>query len=219
MRESILEGLFAQGERINEVQVSRRLGISRGPLREALRRLEQDGLVTSSPNRGTTIIQVTAKDALDLLNVRRLLEPYAVSEALRRRRGDLAKLAEEAYAQMRKAATSGDGSREATAHSNYHGLFYEHSGNRVLARLWTRLEDPVRLFLQLRQTSPAEMLEVASTHQQLIELLAVGDTASIRSEVLAHLDVSLRGLRHLVARRTALTKESTAAHGDSLGPS
>ena len=199
LRDAILDGRLAQGERINEVQVSRSLGISRGPLREALRRLEQDGLVRSSPNRGVSVIRVTARDALDLLNVRRLMEPYAVLEALRRHPDELKPLAATALAEMRRAAKSGDRAREAVAHSAYHGLFYTRSGNNVLDRLWTRIEDPVRLYLQLRQTSTEGMLEVASAHEHLVDLLDGGNATAIRAEVLGHLDVSLRSLRTLVA--------------------
>jgi DNA-binding GntR family transcriptional regulator len=207
LRDAILDGRLAQGERINEVQVSKTLGISRGPLREALRGLEQDGLVKLSPIRGVSVIRVTARDALDLLNVRRLIEPYAVLEALRRHPDELPSLTEAALVEMRRAAKSGNRSREATAHSHYHGLFYARSGNAVLERLWTRLEDPVRLYLQLRQTTEEGMLEVATAHDRLLELLRDGDSSAIRAEVLGHLDVSLRSLRTLVAGRSRRSSE------------
>ncbi len=199
LRDAILDGRLAQGERINEVQVARTLGISRGPLREALRRLEQDGLVRSTPNRGASVIRVSARDALDLLNVRRLLEPYAVLEAFKRDGQELVALSQGAIDEMRAASKTRDRSREAIAHSRYHGLFYARSGNTVMDRMWTRLEDPVRLFLRLRQTSTEEMLEVAAAHERLLALLTAGDTPAIRSEVLAHLDVSRKSLRTLVA--------------------
>lgn len=201
LRDAILDGRLAQGERINEVQVSRSLGISRGPLREALRGLEQDGLVKAVPNRGTTVVRVTARDALDLLNVRRLLEPYAVQEACTHQGPELIPGARRAIEEMRAASKRQDRSREATAHSHYHGLFYSRSGNAVLERLWSRLEDPVRLFLQLRQTSTAEMLFVANAHEKLLDLIETGDLSAIRAEVLAHLDVSRKSLRTLVAGR------------------
>lgn len=201
LRDAILDGRLAQGEHINEVQVSASLGISRGPLREALRRLEQDGLVRSSPNKGVSVVRVTARDALDLLNVRRLMEPYAVLEALKRDPDGLKPLAAAALAEMSRAAKSRDRAREAEAHSAYHGLFYNWSGNTILDRLWTRIEDPVRLYLQLRQTSAEGMLEVASAHEHLLELLEGGNAAAIRAEVLAHLDVGIRSLQRVVAIR------------------
>lgn len=213
LREAILDGRLAQGERINEVQVSRSLGISRGPLREALRRLEQDGLVHSSPNRGVSVVQVTARDALDLLNVRRLMEPYAVLEALRQQPDELRRNARAALAEMGRAARAGDRAREAEAHSAYHGLFYNRSGNTTLDRLWNRIEDPVRLYLQLRQSSPEGMLEVASAHERLLDLLDDGNAAAIRSEVLAHLDVGIRSLKAAVAsRRKRRTSDAQSPH-------
>jgi DNA-binding GntR family transcriptional regulator len=214
LREAILDGRLAQGERINEVQVSRSLGISRGPLREALRRLEQDGLVNSSPNRGVSVVQVTARDALDLLNVRRLMEPYAVLEALRQHPDELQDSARAALTEMGRAARAGNRAREAEAHSAYHGLFYNRSGNTTLDRLWNRIEDPVRLYLQLRQSSPEGMLEVASAHQRLVDLLAEGNASAIRSEVLAHLDVGIRSLKSVVASRTKRIRlDSQTGHG------
>ena len=221
LRDAILDGRLAQGERINEVQVSRTLGISRGPLREALRRLEEEGLVRSTPNRGASVVRVSARDALDLLNVRRLLEPYAVLEAYKRDGQNLVPLTQAAIDEMRAASKTRDRSREAIAHSRYHGLFYARSGNTVMERMWTRLEDPVRLFLRLRQTSTKEMLEVAAAHQRLLDLLSAGDTPAIRSEVLAHLDVSRNSLRMLVAGRGRLIagdgQEPAVIHGPSDG--
>lgn len=210
LREAILTGQLPQGQRVNEVQASRELGISRGPLREALRRLEQDGLVKSYPNRGVEIIRPTARDALNLLNVRRLLEPYAVIEAFKRQPAELRVAARQALNEIYLAAKSGDPTNDSAAHSRFHALFYSRAGNDHLDRIWTRLEGPVSLYLQLRPSSIPELVTVASAHDRLVELLETGDTSAIRAEVLAHLDVSLRSLRRLVSNR------SSAAPGPEL---
>jgi DNA-binding GntR family transcriptional regulator len=198
LREAILDGRLPQGERVNEVGISRRLGISRGPLREALRRLEQDGLVESSPYKGTSIVRVTAQDVLDVLNVRKLIEPYAVQEAAERGRDALLETLTGMMSEMREAARKGDPYGVAGAHGRFHGAFYSLSGNVILGRLWGRLEDPVRLYLLRRQTTFGDMSDVAEAHRVVVQLLEQGNKTALKSEVLGHLDINLRTIRRLL---------------------
>lgn len=215
LRDAILDGRLAQGERVNEVQISRLLGISRGPLREALRRLEQDGLVTSSPHRGASIARVTPHDVMDVLGIRKLLEPYAVESALARADGMLVAALEEANREMLVAAAAADPTAVAAAHGRFHSAFYTHSGNRLLGRMWFRLEDPVRLYLQLRQSTFGDMSDIASAHARLLKFASAGDAAAARAEVLRHLDLNIRTISRLL--RTAEKARAPAAQERASG--
>lgn len=215
LRDAILDGRLAQGERVNEVQISRLLGISRGPLREALRRLEQDGLVTSSPHRGASIARVTPHDVMDVLSIRKLLEPYAVESALAQTDGLLVAALEEANREMLVAAADADPTAVAAAHGRFHSAFYTHSGNQLLGRMWFRLEDPVRLYLQLRQSTFGDMSDIAGAHARLLKFASAGDSAAARAEVLRHLDVNIRTISRLL--RTAEKARAPAAQERASG--
>lgn len=215
LRDAILDGRLAQGERVNEVQISRLLGISRGPLREALRRLEQDGLVTSSPHRGASIVRVTPHDVMDVLNIRKLLEPHAIEGALSKGDGLLVEALEQANHEMLAAAAAADPTAVAAAHGRFHSAFYMHSGNQLLGRMWSRLEDPVRLYLQLRQSTFGDMSDIASAHARLLRFASEGDTAAAQAEVLRHLNLNIRTISRLL--RTAEKARAPAVRERASG--
>lgn len=198
IRQAILNGELVQGERVNEVRLSETLGISRGPLREALRRLEQDGLVTSLPHRGVTIVRVTPRDVMDVLSVRKLLEPYAVAEAISRGGRSLIETLRAANREMQEAAAARHPVEIAGAHGRFHSAFYAHSGNQMLAGTWTRLEDPVRLYLLRRQSTFGDMSEVAGAHDRLLQLAEEGNSAEAQAEIQAHLTINIETIARLI---------------------
>jgi DNA-binding GntR family transcriptional regulator len=191
LREAILDGRLAQGDRVNEVHLSRMLGISRGPLREALRSLERDGLITSLPFRGASIVKVTPEDVMDVLSVRRLLEPEAVRAAIVGAGNSLVEELRTAATEMFAGAAARDPVEIAAAHGRFHSAFYKNSGNQLLARIWTRLEDPVRLYLLRRQSTFGDMSEIAAAHERLLSLTVKGAITEAQDEVVSHLTVNM----------------------------
>ena len=203
LRAAILDGTLRQGERVHEVDVAKRLGISRGPLREAFRLLEESGLIVSIPYRGSFIAQVTVADVLDVLAVRRLLETYAVTEAIARPGQELQDALRGAIGDMEAAVAAGDHGALLAAHGRFHGSFYRCSGNRVLERLWFRLEYPIRLYLP---QSPAwHVDDLPDIHAPLLRTVEERDVPAAREEVRAHLEMTM-------SIRTDLEK-SAAARG------
>jgi DNA-binding GntR family transcriptional regulator len=224
LREAILDGRLAQGDRVNEVHLSKMLGISRGPLREALRSLERDGLITSLPFRGASIIRVSPEDVMDVLTVRRLLEPEAVRAAMAGGGTSLTEELRTAATQMLAAAAASDPVEVAAAHGRFHSAFYRHSGNQLLARIWRRLEDPVRLYLLRRQSTFGDMSEIASAHERLLSLAEDGATVEAQQEVVSHLTVNIRTIEGMlgpdhpeeVGRDPGAN--ATGARGDTQSP-
>src|SRR4051794_27896933 len=80
LRRAILNGDFHPGERLNEVSISRTLNLSRGPIREALRQLEQEGMITLAAQRGARVAEVDQREALAALAIRELLETMAAEQ-------------------------------------------------------------------------------------------------------------------------------------------
>ena len=93
LRQAILKGELEPGERLMEIHLAKRLGVSRTPIREAIRKLELEGLVDMVPRRGAVVASITRKDMRDVLEVRRTLEMLAVEVACERiSQGELEKL-------------------------------------------------------------------------------------------------------------------------------
>lgn len=194
IRRDILRGVFAPGERLVEEQLTRRFGISRAPVREALRQLGEQGLVEHLPRRGVRVCELSARDMTELFGLRDALERFAVDEMFagsgRRDPARLARLQRATERIERAAADDGEGAAvdRAEAHREFHLALVELAGHRHLVRVF----EPVILQLQLymatnmrreaEQRSPAEG---ARRHRRLYEAVVAGDRAAVL-DALAH---------------------------------
>ena len=138
LRDAILHGTLRPGDRLMEIHLAARLGVSRTPVREAIRMLEQEGLARTLPRRGAVVGQITQSDLQDVLEVRSALEELAVRKACRsidaRQISELERAAR-IFAQQLRA---GDLTASARADEEFHGIISTASGNVRLAEF---LED------------------------------------------------------------------------------
>jgi len=190
IRGDILRGVLRPGERLVEEQLTRRFGISRAPVREALRLLGQQGLVEHLPRRGVRVAELSADDITELFGLRDALERYAVETALVTT-PDPVKLAvlEEATERIERAAREDSALDRADAHREFHVALVDLAGHRHLLRVY----EPVIMQLQLymaanmrreaEQRSPAEG---AHRHRHLFEAVASGDAATVLTALASH---------------------------------
>jgi DNA-binding GntR family transcriptional regulator len=200
MREAILSGRFTQGERLNEAQLSQQLGVSRGPLREAFRQLEEEGLLISKPHRGTYVALITTEELIEVLTLREHLEPFAMQSALTRGGLVLLRDLSAALRDMYKAAAKDDAGAVADAHTRFHSVFYIHAEHRLLRTMWDRLVVPLRLYLRIHQRTFPNLKDVAKEHERLLELVQAGETGPLITEIRHHLHVNMRTLLAAVSR-------------------
>jgi DNA-binding GntR family transcriptional regulator len=183
-----------QGDRLNEAELSKQLGVSRGPLREAFRQLEEEGLLRSRPHRGTYVALITTPELIEVLTLREHLEPFAMEGALahggRVLVGDLGAALRDMY----KASAKDDAGGVADAHTRFHSVFYTHAGHRLLRTMWDRLVIPLRLYLRIHQRTFASLEDVAKEHERLLKLVEAGEIAPLITEIRHHLHVNLRTL-------------------------
>jgi DNA-binding GntR family transcriptional regulator len=134
-------GLFLPGDRLVEAEIARDLGISRVPLREALRLLESQGIVVSTPYKGMRLMQVTNRGVAKLMRVRLALESLALREALINGPGAdrLAALRRAAASYREATQTRGGGDGAAAADEAFHGELCRASGNATLLAVWHSL--------------------------------------------------------------------------------
>lgn len=191
LRERIVDGYFAPGQQINETLVSRQLNLSRGPLREALQRLSQEGLLVSKPNRGVFVVELTAQDVDEIYGLREILELGAAEiitaqSAERRRKvsGQLTKIA----ARLPEAAAADDWIRVFKLDLEFHTTLVSESGNSRLLRSYTTLAtESLMCMTNLEQAYPSP--STLSYHLVLAELIATGSKSEIRAAFHRHLSV------------------------------
>jgi DNA-binding GntR family transcriptional regulator len=187
LERAILRGVFKGGERLEEEILAVRYGVSRTPVREALRELAARGLVEIRPRRGAVVRPVTPADLAEMFEAMAEIEASCARLAARRASAaDLARL-EEAQRAGRQAAASGDAEAYATANERFHFRLYDASHNGFLAaetrRLYGRLEPYRRLLFRLEERRAASVRE----HDAILDALERRDEAAVETLVRAHI--------------------------------
>ncbi|MCX4345155.1 MAG: GntR family transcriptional regulator [Kineothrix sp.] len=162
LRKAILTGELKPGERLMEIHLANRLGVSRTPIREAIRKLELEGLVTMIPRRGAEVAQITEKSMKDVLEVRRALDALCAELACDRiSEEEMGKL-EEACAGFEKATRTGDTTAIAKADVALHDIIVAATGNRRLVQLVNNLAEQMYRYR-------FEYIKDESQHERLVE--------------------------------------------------
>lgn len=179
LRRDILSGRNDPGERLVEEQLTRRLGISRAPLREAMRLLAEQGLVEHIPRRGARVAILSDNDVRELYEVRDVLERHAVASMPAR--PDVTAL-RAALDVMRTATQAGDRLELANAHRRFHVAVVALGGNRQLAELYESVLVRIQLYMAVNMRREAEVARAADgvhRHERLFAAVERGDTTEV----------------------------------------
>ncbi len=201
---AIRRGQLGPGERLREVEIAARLGLSRGTVREAIRRLEQEGLVVSQPHRGTFIARIGSDEAAEIYSLRRVLEAFALRLAIPRfDEPALADLAETVRA-MVQAAGSGDRNQHLRLDLKFHEQICLRSGHRYVHRVWSALA--LKLWLvrfRLDAGDGDDRSERARAHFELVDLIRTRQSDQAVEWIEAHIDARAR---HVVEQLEVLNR-------------
>jgi DNA-binding GntR family transcriptional regulator len=188
IRQEILSGRIAPGQRIRLRTLEELLGVSHIPIREALRSLEAEGLVESIPQRGAIATPVSIEELVEVYDLRRILEPAIAQRAIPKLTKEQLRLAAEALEAL-NAVPGGWASPEFTdAHRRFHWLLLEPGGTKlieqVLSRLWQTSERYVRFSVIVGGGGPVAERQ----HSVLLKAARAGNAARFRAQLLAHLE-------------------------------
>jgi DNA-binding GntR family transcriptional regulator len=188
IRRAILDGLFPPGSPLVERRIADELGVSRGPVREALHKLEEEGLVVTTPYKVTQVAEVGLKRIQEITSLRETLEPLAVRDALPGlRRGGISELWRLLEEMRAAGATNGpDGLIE--LHLAFHRTFYDMADNALLLQFWTLMEGQTRLFLHVHQLPSETLSDYAEHHLELLQVLERGADDAIGLAVTRHIE-------------------------------
>lgn len=173
LAERILSGDLAPGARLRELHIASELKVSQGPVREALRELEAQGLVHTEPYKGATVREVTKADLREAYIVRASLEELAGRLAAPKFKGDVEALRRFASA-VRDAAQKDDISAYVAFDVAFHRAIIEAAGNRILLRSWDSLGFEVRMQMRLANHA-LDLAEAQKEHWPIVDALAAGD--------------------------------------------
>ena len=188
LRQAILRGELKPGERLMEIQLANKLGVSRTPIREAIRKLELEGLVLMIPRRGAEVAEITEKSLRDVLEVRRALEELSVKLACERITTEQIEELKVAAKEFERMLKSGDVTAYAEADVKFHDIIYYATDNqRLIALLYNLREQMYRYRVEyLKRTEVHEKL--LAEHQYIIEMLENRNQEEAIAAVCRHID-------------------------------
>ena len=141
LRQAILKGELEPGERLMEIQLAERLGVSRTPIREAIRKLELEGLVLMIPRKGAEVAKISESNLRDVLEVRRSLEELAIDLACQRITEEELDELNKAEVDFKAAIENGDAMQIAQTDESFHEIIYNSTKNQKLVQILNNLRE------------------------------------------------------------------------------
>ena len=203
LRRQILRGELKPGERLMEISLANKLGVSRTPIREAIRMLEHEGLVVMVPRRGAHVAEITRQELNDVLEIRKTLEVLAIQRSCANMTDrDIRQLreAEEAFAILveRKDA---DITALGEADEHFHDIIYQGTNNRRLIQILNNLREQMYRFRveYLKDIDIRQML--VREHDAIVKALEIRDTEEAVRLVTMHIDNQYRAINKALDER------------------
>ena len=176
LEEEILSGELKRGASLGEIALSTRLGVSRTPVRGALHRLAEDGLVEIVPNKGAVVVGINTEDLVDIYAIRMRLEGLASASCAKR-------ISEKELKRLEESVDLADfySSRQDVEHlreldTDFHKIIYEASGNRLLAKTLTELHRKIKAYRKLSLTVSGRLSDTTKEHREIFEAIKNGDS-------------------------------------------
>ena len=188
LRKAILTGQLKPGERLMEVHLANKLGVSRTPIREAIRKLELEGLVIMIPRRGAEVAQITEKSLKDVLEVRRALDALSVELACERITEEEIEALGRACEEFARATKGADTSVIAKADVKVHDIIVQATGNQRLLQLVNNLAEQMYRyrFVYLKDTSRHETL--IAEHKEIYDSIVERNKERASAAAKLHID-------------------------------
>ncbi len=171
LREAILKGDLKPGERLMELQLASKLGVSRTPIREAIRMLEQEGLAVTTPRKGAEVAKMTLKDMEDVLEIRDALDELAVRIACQKISDEQLRQLEDVKELFEKSTQTGNVKKIAEADVSFHDVIYEATGNPKLVTLLNNLREQVYRYRVEYIKDPKNYPTLIAEHEAILDSL------------------------------------------------
>ncbi|MBO2453730.1 GntR family transcriptional regulator [Actinomadura barringtoniae] len=194
LRSAILYGSLAPGSQLGEADLAARLGISRGPLREAMQRLVQEGLLHSEPHRGLFVITLDESDVEDVYMTRLAIERAACVLVMQRNRGEAVVQLTESLQELEDAARERDRVKMSDADQAFHEVLVRASGSPRLERMAQTLLVETRMCLNALQATYPEPDELVEEHRRLVDAIADGEEERLLRLIEEHMTESIERL-------------------------
>lgn len=207
LRQAILTGELQPGERLMELHLADKLGVSRTPIREAIRKLELEGLVIMIPRRGAEVAQITEKSMKDVLEVRRALDALCAELACERITEQELKALKEACTAFEQAIKTGNIQKIAQADVALHDIIVQATGNQRLIQLVNNLAEQMYRYRFEYIKDASQHQNLAEEHRIIYESIRNKDKETAAQAAKTHIDNQERAIMRQIRLDRAETKK------------
>lgn len=203
LREAILKGDLKPGERLMEMHLATRLGVSRTPIREAIRMLEQEGLAVTLPRKGAQVAKMTEKDLQDVLEIRDALDELAVVSACSRMRDSEFESLTAAMEVFEKAIKIGEVKEIVEADEAFHDVIYKMTKNPKLEAIVGNMREQMYRYRYEYIKDPKVYSQLIEEHDAIIKGLKNRDVDGLREVMHTHLENQVDAVRKVIHANNA----------------
>lgn len=198
LREAILKGELKPGERLMELQLAAKLGVSRTPIREAIRMLEQEGLAVTIPRKGAEVAKMTEKDMEDVLQVREALDELAATIACEQMTTEQLDALRNTMREFEEFTKTSNVKKIAEADVEFHDIIYQATGNPKLVNMLNNLREQMYRYRieYLKDEKNYPML--IQEHSEIVEGLMAKDKAKVSAAMHRHVENQVVAVKEII---------------------
>ena len=194
LRQAIRDGILPPGERLMEIPLAEELGVSRTPIREAIRILEQEGLIVMIPRRGTYVADMSLKDVTEVFELRSILEELAAELAAERITNEEIEALEQHLVEIGNYMNENNLDKVVQADILFHEILYKASRNDRLVEMINNLREQTLRFRTLSMSQTGRLAKTWDEHRQLVEAISDRDVERARQIARIHMEESEKTL-------------------------
>ena len=201
LRKAILKEKLKPGDRLMENTIANKIGVSRTPVREAIRMLQQDGLVEMIPRKGAHVANISTQDLTDVLELRKSLERLALAKACVNITAEQIKELKIAEYLFEKVISEKDFTKIAEADEKFHDVIMGASGNAKLVEILGELREQMYRY-RLEYLKQDGMLEfITNEHNAIIKAVSIGDAKAAIEALNLHIDNQYKAIKKMLQER------------------
>ncbi len=198
LREAILNGTLGPSERLMEIQLAEEMGVSRTPVREAIRKLELEGLVVMIPRKGAYVAGMSLKDIADVFEIRGALEGLAAELAAERATEEELEFMERYLVKISEEIEKGDLDKVVEIDTDFHTLLYKASRNERLSQIISNLREQIQRFRTTSLSYPGRMKVALEEHRKIVEAISSRDGESAGKIAQEHIENAENSMMNMI---------------------
>ena len=194
IKNAIIKREIKPGEKLNETQIAKLMGISRSPVREALQRLSKEGVVVNIPFKGTFVNMLGLKDVEDIYELRAVLESYALEKVIKSDNKRLIRILRLIVDEIKEAILHKNFDKLAKKDVEFHRKICHFTNNKKLIEIWEGFQTQFEILINLESSFYERLSLLANEHEELFSLIVEGNIKKAQEKDRCHI---LQGFRFL----------------------